>query len=161
MAGGFVSERSEHFSCLGRAAGNGETRQRARKGVRLVGYEPKACTPKPWTSCTPSLESSSQKQGYRRVLAKHARPDNLHSFLDFNQRSYIDSIDGIDWTSKAGKAYPSLYSEVAGGFVTQFGRNRTCPKDSVVILLTDFACDSTCPKDFVEIFLTDFGCKST
>ena len=60
VAGGFVSERSEHFSCAGRAAGNGETRQRARKGMRLVGYEPKACTPKPWTSCTPSLESSSQ-----------------------------------------------------------------------------------------------------
>ena len=31
VAGGFVSERSEHFSCAGRAAGNGETRQRARK----------------------------------------------------------------------------------------------------------------------------------
>ena len=42
VAGGFVSERSEHFSCAGRAAGNGETRQRARKGMRLVGYEPKA-----------------------------------------------------------------------------------------------------------------------
>ena len=39
-------------------------RQRARKGMRLVGYEPKACAPKPWTSCTPSLESSSQ--GYSR-----------------------------------------------------------------------------------------------
>ena len=74
VAGGFVSERSEHFSGAGRAGGNGETRQRARKGMRLVGYEPKACTPKPWTSCTPSLESSSQKQGYRHVLAKHARP---------------------------------------------------------------------------------------
>ena len=26
VAGGFVSERSGHFSCLGWAAGNGETR---------------------------------------------------------------------------------------------------------------------------------------
>ena len=26
VAGGFVSDRSEHFSCAGRAAGNGETR---------------------------------------------------------------------------------------------------------------------------------------
>ena len=102
-----IKGSGEHFSCLGRAAGNGETRQRARKGMRLVGYEPKACTPKPWPSCTPSLESSSQKQGYRHVLAKHARPGNLHLLLDFNQGSYID---GIDWSSKAGKTYPSLYN---------------------------------------------------
>ena len=59
VAGGFVSERSEHFAPDG-LLGNGETRLRARKGMRLVAYEPKACTPKPRTSCAPSIESSSQ-----------------------------------------------------------------------------------------------------
>ena len=86
-----MSERSEHFSFAGRAAGNGETRQRARKGMRLVGYEPKAYAPKPWTSCAPSLESSSQ--GYSHgsmqyfptlpcgVLVFFAAPPRSSAFL--------------------------------------------------------------------------------
>ena len=64
-------------------------------------------------------------------------------------------------TGPAKQVKHTLVYIVAGGFVTEFGRNSTCPKDSVVILLTDFACNSTCPKDVVPIFMTDFGCKST
>ena len=119
-------------------------RQRARKGMRLVGYEPKACTPKPWTSCTPSLESNSQKQEYRHVLAKHARPGNLHSLLHFNQRSYID---GIDWTSKAGKTYPSLYSGSRlcdGTWSQQYLSERFCRNSFDGFCLQQYLSDRFC-----------------
>ena len=146
----------EHFSSLGRAAGNGEARQRARKGMRLVGYEPKARTPKPWTSCTTSLESSSQKQGYRHVLAKHARPGNLHSLLDFNQRSYID---GIDWTSKAGKTYPSLYSGrrlCDGIWSQQYLSERLCRNSFDGFCLQQYLSERCCPNFYDGFWLQKY-----
>ena len=41
---------------------------------------------------------------------------------------------------------------MAGGFMTEFGRNNIYPKYSVVILLTYFACNNTCPKDFSNFY---------
>ena len=59
-----MSERSEHFSCAGRAAGNGETRQ-------------------PWTSCTPSLESSSRgySHGSMQYFWMTVRDANAEAYI--------------------------------------------------------------------------------